>query len=252
MTGRTVPTFLVVGAARGRDHRARRGLRTNTQVFITEPKEPHYFALHGAAVDFQGPGDAATINRVAVPDKRRLPRALPEGRTTPCYGDGSVSTMYYHEHALPEMLRMNPAHAAGRAAARTGRPCPLELPVHAGARVRAARGLPRGGARRAAAQARQLAPPVALHEHEPVRRRGRGDGSTRSGAEQMRCCSTTTWSATTRGRCRRCCGSSVPRSRQARPRGAPRQHLRHAAGADAARPSGRSRGTRWCEGRSSG
>ena len=48
MTGQTVPTFLVVGAARRGTTGLVEGLRTNTQVFITEPKEPHYFALHGA------------------------------------------------------------------------------------------------------------------------------------------------------------------------------------------------------------
>jgi hypothetical protein len=107
MTGRTVPTFLVVGAARSGTTGLVEGLRTNTQVFITEPKEPHYFAFHGGAVDFQGPGDAATINRVSVPDIDDYLSLYPKGGYA-VYGDGSVSTMYYHEHALPEVLRMNP------------------------------------------------------------------------------------------------------------------------------------------------
>ena len=58
MTDQTVPTFLVVGAARSGTTGLVEGLRTNSQVFVTDPKEPHYFALHGAPVDFQGPGDA--------------------------------------------------------------------------------------------------------------------------------------------------------------------------------------------------
>ncbi len=107
MTDQTVPTFLVVGAARSGTTGLVEGLRTNSQVFITDPKEPHYFALHGAPVDFQGPGDAATINRVAVPDKDAYLALYPQGGYA-VYGDGSVSTMYYHEHALPEVLRMNP------------------------------------------------------------------------------------------------------------------------------------------------
>ena len=48
-----------------------------------------------------------TINRVAVPDIDDYLSLYPKGGYA-VYGDGSVSTMYYHEHALPEVLRMNP------------------------------------------------------------------------------------------------------------------------------------------------
>jgi hypothetical protein len=107
MPDQTVPTFLVVGAARSGTTGLVEGLRTNRQVFITEPKEPHYFAFHGQAVDFKGPGDAATINRVSVPELDAYLALYPQDGYA-VYGDGSVSTMYYHEHALPEVLRINP------------------------------------------------------------------------------------------------------------------------------------------------
>ena len=41
------PTFLVVGTARAGTTAVVEGLRTHPQVFVTQPKEPHYFAFHG-------------------------------------------------------------------------------------------------------------------------------------------------------------------------------------------------------------
>jgi hypothetical protein len=89
------------------------GLRRHPNVFITDPKEPHYFALHRLGADFTAPGDEHTINRVAVTDRDAY-LALYDGASAPgtsylALGDGSVSTMYYHEEALPEVLDMNPS-----------------------------------------------------------------------------------------------------------------------------------------------
>src|SRR5918996_796747 len=74
----TLPNFLVVGAARSGTTGLVEGLRSHPRVFVTDPKEPHYFALHDQTANFAGPGD------------------------------GSVSTLYYHERALPEVVAMNP------------------------------------------------------------------------------------------------------------------------------------------------
>ena len=62
----SVPTFLIVGGARCGTTGLVEGLRRHPNVFITDPKEPHYFALHGSGAHFTAPGDAHTINRVAV------------------------------------------------------------------------------------------------------------------------------------------------------------------------------------------
>ena len=69
MTPGTVPTFLVIGAARSGTTGLVEGLRTHPQVFVTDPKEPHYFALHRIGARFTAPGDDHTINRVAVTDR---------------------------------------------------------------------------------------------------------------------------------------------------------------------------------------
>lgn len=104
----TKPTFLVAGAARCGTTALVEGLRNHPQVFVTMPKEPHYFALHGQAVDFRGPGDDATINRVAVTDHDTYLRLYPAAHDYVALGDGSVSTLYYAKDAVPEILRVNP------------------------------------------------------------------------------------------------------------------------------------------------
>lgn len=105
MTG---PTFLIAGAARAGTTSLVEGLRTHPQVFITQPKEPHYFALHGRPADFNGPGDAETINRVAVTDRDSYLSLFPSTQEFHALGDGSVSTLYYADRAAPEIVRMNP------------------------------------------------------------------------------------------------------------------------------------------------
>ena len=109
MSGSTTrPNFLVAGAARSGTTALVEGLRNHPRVFVTQPKEPHYFALHGQVVDFRGPGDAATINRVAVPDYAGYLELYPAEHDYLALGDGSVSTLYYAKSAVPEILRINP------------------------------------------------------------------------------------------------------------------------------------------------
>lgn len=105
----TVPNFLVIGAARSGTTGLVEGLRTHPQVFVTDPKEPHYFALHRLGARFTAPGDEHTINRVAVTDRRAYLSLYPPEHDYLALGDASVSTLYYHEEALPEVRRMNPA-----------------------------------------------------------------------------------------------------------------------------------------------
>jgi len=102
------PTFLVVGAARSGTTGLVEGLRSHPRVFVTEPKEPHYFALHKQGAEFTGPGDAHTINRVAITDRDDYLALYPVEHDYLALGDASVSTMYYAEEAIPEIRAMNP------------------------------------------------------------------------------------------------------------------------------------------------
>lgn len=105
----TVLTFLVIGAARAGTTAVVEGIRAQPGTFVTQPKEPHYFALHGQTVDFQAPGDDSTINRVAVTDEDAYVRLYP-GDPSPftALGEGSVSTLYYGADAIPEIQRLAP------------------------------------------------------------------------------------------------------------------------------------------------
>jgi len=102
------PNFLVVGAGRCGTTALVEGLRSHPQVFVTEPKEPHYFAFHGTRPAFAGPGDAHTINRVSVTDRQDYLALYPRNHHFLALGDGSVSTLYYYERALPEVMAINP------------------------------------------------------------------------------------------------------------------------------------------------
>jgi hypothetical protein len=104
----TVPTFLVAGGARCGTTGLVEGLRLHPDVFVTRPKEPHYFALHSGGAHFTAPGDDHTINRVAVTERDAYLRLYPERHHYRALGEGSVSTLYYAAEAVPEALLMNP------------------------------------------------------------------------------------------------------------------------------------------------
>ena len=105
----TLPTFLVAGAARSGTTGLVEGLRSHPRVFVTDPKEPHYFAFHRTGAHFTAPGDEHTINRVSVTDRDAYLALYPQQHDYLSLGDGSVSTLYYHQEALPEVVAMNPA-----------------------------------------------------------------------------------------------------------------------------------------------
>jgi hypothetical protein len=102
------PNFVVAGAARSGTTALIEGLRLHPDVFVTRPKEPHYFALHDQEIDFRGPGDEDWVNKVAVNDRDRYLSLYDSDRDYRARGEGSVSTLYYADRAVPEIVRMNP------------------------------------------------------------------------------------------------------------------------------------------------
>lgn len=102
------PNFVIAGAARSGTTALTEALRAHPDVFVTQPKEPHYFAFAGQEVAFTGPYDEATINRVAVTDTEQYLSLYAGGGHCSVRGEGSVSTLYHHDTAVPEILRINP------------------------------------------------------------------------------------------------------------------------------------------------
>lgn len=97
------PSFLVIGAGRSGTTLLCHQLSRHPEIRITDPKEPHFLAFPGQALDFRGPGDDVTINRRAVTDPGRW-RALFDERGEAggrrVWGEGSVSTLYYAERSV--------------------------------------------------------------------------------------------------------------------------------------------------------
>ena len=195
------PTFLVVGTARAGTTAVVEGLRTHPDVFITHPKEPHYFAFHGTVPDFQGPGDDESINRIAITDRDRYLALYNNtgdtlaGATARCPRCCcSPRTPHPRSHGS----RPGGDARAGRGAARAGGAglLQLHLPPAPGRRDRG--GLPRRPRREPRADRRPLAPHVALHRAEPLRQRPATAGvDTEWAGSGSGCGSTTSWTTTT-------------------------------------------------------
>lgn len=101
------PQFLIIGAARSGTTALYQYLAEHPGLFLTEPKEPHYFALAGTTPAFTGPGDRQTINRLAVTDREAYLRLYADARPGQARGEASVSTMYYPA-AVSRVREMNP------------------------------------------------------------------------------------------------------------------------------------------------
>jgi hypothetical protein len=102
------PDFMVAGTARSGTTALIDALRAHPGVFTTIPKEPHYLGLGGSSTRFTGPGDAATINRAIVRDEADYLRLFDGAAPDQIRGEGSSSTLYMHEVAIPRIRRLNP------------------------------------------------------------------------------------------------------------------------------------------------
>ncbi|MEZ6045086.1 MAG: sulfotransferase [Planctomycetaceae bacterium] len=104
----TQPNFLIIGAARSGTTALVRYLEQHPEIYITEPKEPHFWAFAGQTVNFQGPGDDEEINKEVVSDPDKYEMLYSDANGAVALGDGSVSTMYYPETAIPAIQKYAP------------------------------------------------------------------------------------------------------------------------------------------------
>jgi hypothetical protein len=102
------PNFFVIGAARCGTTALAEMLRQHPDVFITQPKEPHFLAFAGHPPSFDGPGDETVINRVAVTDPGAYLAMYASAGGCHARGDASVSTLYYAEAGLANLERHFP------------------------------------------------------------------------------------------------------------------------------------------------
>ncbi len=102
------PNLLVIGAARSGTTALCAALAGHRDIFLTTPKEVHFLANAGRPVTFRGPGDDLTINRAIVSDPARYRHLFAGAGHIPWRGEGSVSTLYAPDRAIPAIR----AHAA--------------------------------------------------------------------------------------------------------------------------------------------
>ena len=103
-----LPTFAIVGAARAGTTAIAETLRSHPDVFMTQPKEPHYLALGGQPANFTGPGDDSHINQMAVTERDDYLALFADSDGSVARGEASVSTLYYPEHSIATIKELNP------------------------------------------------------------------------------------------------------------------------------------------------
>lgn len=102
------PNFLLIGAARSGTTAIARFLEQHPEVFVCDPKEPHFLALGKSDIEFKGPGDELMMNRVLVRDAEEYGKLFQPERDCKAIGEGSVSTLYYHEQSIPAIKEHAP------------------------------------------------------------------------------------------------------------------------------------------------
>ena len=94
-----LPDFFIIGAARSGTTALYQYLTQHPEISMSDPKEPHYFALCDHPLDFQGPGDAETINRKAIIGAAEYGQLFAHMGEARARGEASVSYLYYSEAA---------------------------------------------------------------------------------------------------------------------------------------------------------
>jgi len=97
------PNFVVAGAARSGTTALMRALGSHPEVFVTEPKEVHFFGHAERPTTYRGPGDD-DINRTIITDPAEFSRLF-AGVDEPVRGEGSVSTLYWPDRSIPALRR---------------------------------------------------------------------------------------------------------------------------------------------------
>ena len=108
MTDALAPTFLLAGAARSGTTAVAEALRRHPDVFVTDPKEPHFLAFGPGRPDFRGPGDDETVNRLAVTDPDAYRALFRPGAGCRARGEGSVTTLYRAADAVQRVGEFAP------------------------------------------------------------------------------------------------------------------------------------------------
>lgn len=118
----TLPNFIIFGVARCGSTALYEYLQQHPNVFMCQPKEPHFFSFEGEVVDFRGPGDDTSINRVSVTSLEAYERLFDGAGNASAIGEASIEYGYYPKavdgirrripHARLICMLRNPAERA--------------------------------------------------------------------------------------------------------------------------------------------
>ena len=97
--------LLLVGAARSGTTALISDLGRHPDVFVTDPKETHFFAYAGSQPTFTGPGDDEMIARELVVDPSSLADLVMPGSNKALRVEGSVSTLYQYSRSMENIAR---------------------------------------------------------------------------------------------------------------------------------------------------
>ncbi len=97
----TRPNLLVIGAASSGTTALCATLARHPEIFMITPNQVHFLANAGRPVTFSGPGDDLSINRALVSDPDHYRRLFDHAGHSPLRGEGSVSTLYAPDRAIP-------------------------------------------------------------------------------------------------------------------------------------------------------
>lgn len=102
------PDFLIAGAARCSTSALARYLSAQDGVAFTTPKESHFLAHAGRAVDYRGPGDDRMMNEMVMATPEAWSDLFVGHPDDVVVGEGSVSTMAFPDESLPAIDRWCP------------------------------------------------------------------------------------------------------------------------------------------------
>lgn len=94
-----MPNFLIIGAAKSGTGALHYYLKQHPQIYMSPVREPHFFALEGEPLNFQGPGDDETINQLAITAIADYLELYQDVSDEVAIGESSVSSLYKPEAA---------------------------------------------------------------------------------------------------------------------------------------------------------
>lgn len=117
-----MPNFLIIGAAKSGTTALYNHLEQHPDIFMSENKEPFFFAMEGQPIDFRGPGDQIRLEQTICNNLKDYQQLFAKVTTEKAIGEASTIYLYNPnaahriKHYIPEAkliaILRNPADRA--------------------------------------------------------------------------------------------------------------------------------------------